>query len=340
MTSDRNILVVRRGFPVGCEVRHRDGLGLGRVVQNTKLCLFVKFERGIARAFVWSAVLEGVLTQTNFTPVPWPSARLVSSKSVASPTLPAESNPPIDFRTLSTGQLVRVEQLLAGLTQNELRPRTSAELASLVGRSVRRDEADGMKATVTGLLKNTHGRHARRLASAPVKKPERPSRPRPSPIAQRSMPRPTVASFELQLRGAGVRHPINRDSAIELFSGSRRVNGAFQEVSPLKLAGYEVGAQGAIANVRREILDDFVCRFPIPPGVFEPEYRERWGEPGTKRRKQQTEALLRRLTSLNGARPALEDAVGDWESDLAWLLRSVRLDQGRLVPVARNGRRM
>lgn len=224
-----------------------------------------------------------------------------------------------DPRAIQIKQLERIRQLLSGLAHGGLKPATRDELAALLGWSASKEDAVALKRVVTAHLRAERNRARSRAATTSSRATGHPE---------------SVDELERQLREAGVRHPINRKLAVELFSTKRRVKGAFRELSPLKLLNYEVGARGEGPRVRREILEDFVCVFVIPKRMFESEYRASWGEPGTQKRKRQTEASLRRFATLNGARLERESAVADWRSDLKWL-RGSRLDKGALVGATR-----
>lgn len=237
-----------------------------------------------------------------------------------------QSRPPFDPSAIQIEKLERIHQLLPGRILGSLKPATRDELTTLLGWVVTKEEAAVLKKLVTTYLRAGRNR----------------ARSRPTKVSSSAWENPkSVDELEHQLRKAGVRHPINRKLAVELFSTKRRVKGAFRELSPLKLANYEVGAKGECARVRREILEDFVCHFPVPKWLFERRYRESWGGPGSDRRKQKTEEFLRQRLTLNGARPGLESAVEEWRVDLRWL-RGVRVSQGRLVakgkPAAKNPR--
>lgn len=114
--------------------------------------------------------------------------------------------------------------------------------------------------------------------------------------------------------------------------------GEFEEIGPLKLAGYTVGASGALSKKRHEILEDFVCAFPIPQNVFARDYLKPWGSPLSVERKNQTERAIQRFITINGSRSTMTSAVGDWKADLRWL-KSTTIRQGCLVVRVKVGRK-
>lgn len=138
---------------------------------------------------------------------------------------------------------------------------------------------------------------------------------------ERSASQSALRRFEEDLSRNRVRHGCDREVARELFTRrfSRSSAREFEQLGPLRLAGYSVGADGPDVRRRREILEDFICAFPLPTSAYGRAYIREWGSPGSATRKARTESALRRLIALNGARPQNQFALADWQSDLAWL---------------------
>jgi hypothetical protein len=92
-----------------------------------------------------------------------------------------------------------------------------------------------------------------------------------------------------------------------------------EEVSPLKLFGYTVGANGLSGKKRKAFLDAFI-KIDLP-NFLNPQYISEWGAPRSTKRLQR---IIRHI-SANIQRTSRNDytkyseAISDWESDLNWL---------------------
>ena len=99
---------------------------------------------------------------------------------------------------------------------------------------------------------------------------------------------------------------------------------SFDEVSPLKIMGYTVGAKGLGLDERTKVLNyalfgDFQ-RY-MPEGI---QYDYRWGEPGSRKRFGAVFNHIRRVKDLRNNRSGMELARRDWNADLHY----IRTQQG------------
>lgn len=109
---------------------------------------------------------------------------------------------------------------------------------------------------------------------------------------------------------------------VQAFVGSiRRGNKATiefgVEVSPIAIMGYRVGKSGLPRAERRRILEQ-AFREDLPV-VGDESYMSPWDRPGTPGRLWRIASHLASLCIGAASKPALHDAVADWEDDLAWL---------------------
>jgi hypothetical protein len=104
---------------------------------------------------------------------------------------------------------------------------------------------------------------------------------------------------------------------------SRRSGGAsgWQAESPLHAMGYKVGKQGLNSVQRSELLRRAFMEGI--PRVGTADYMAEWGEPGTPERlKKLANYIASNCRNMKKRQSPSEEAIHDWEVDLAWLKRS------------------
>ena len=90
------------------------------------------------------------------------------------------------------------------------------------------------------------------------------------------------------------------------------------KVGPLKHMKYGVGRNGISRSLRQKILRRAFTS--ILPGLWSREYMEEWGSPNSSERLQKLANTLASLATLAKRRTnPLEQAIDEWEDDLAWL---------------------
>jgi hypothetical protein len=106
----------------------------------------------------------------------------------------------------------------------------------------------------------------------------------------------------------------------EAFNGEGSINTEeWAQIGLLKYMGYTVGANGESSTTRREILAE-VFKLTTLPNLESPEKMQQWGSPksgGRLRKMAHTIASLTQRSKRNSN--DTEEAIGDWEDDLAWL---------------------
>jgi hypothetical protein len=102
-----------------------------------------------------------------------------------------------------------------------------------------------------------------------------------------------------------------------------RVEGTFElkllKLGLLKFMGYKVGKNGRSLRARQQILAKVYDMNPIP-NKFPTSYIKEWGTPGSsKRLKKMANSLATFCKSAKRKSNQPEDAITEWETDLAWL---------------------
>lgn len=93
------------------------------------------------------------------------------------------------------------------------------------------------------------------------------------------------------------------------------------KVGLLAHMGYRVGRGGLAPMARCELLTHSYLSSELPQ-VISPEYMHKWGSAGTGPRLRQVAVSIAAFCRLNKQRKdRSEAAIGDWETDLAWLKR-------------------
>lgn len=91
--------------------------------------------------------------------------------------------------------------------------------------------------------------------------------------------------------------------------------------------GYRVGNKGLPARNRRRILKQTLAVRLVAATPKAAAYLSEWGEPGTADRRSKIENCLRTLARNARGRTSadMSAAIADWEADLSWLKRPLRL---------------
>ena len=109
----------------------------------------------------------------------------------------------------------------------------------------------------------------------------------------------------------------------EAFNGEGSINTEeWAQIGLLKYMGYTVGANGESSTTRREILAE-VFNLSTLPNLESPEKMQQWGSPksgGRLRKMANTLASLTQRSKRNSN--DTEEAIADWEDDLAWLKKN------------------
>lgn len=100
--------------------------------------------------------------------------------------------------------------------------------------------------------------------------------------------------------------------------GTRSGSEAWPAIGLLKYMGYSVGSDGECVTQRREVLRQVFTQ-PVP-NVENPNYMAEWGTPGSMQRLQKlANAIASFARTQKKKRIPPEEAIRDWEADLAWL---------------------
>ena len=100
-----------------------------------------------------------------------------------------------------------------------------------------------------------------------------------------------VANCIFEAMGAGPRRGTALARLHAAYPEIERRSAGCDDAGLLGLLGYRVGHREGMPEERRRAVLAFVHRFPLPRVRSDP-YMERWGEPGTERRRRRIESIL------------------------------------------------
>ena len=92
------------------------------------------------------------------------------------------------------------------------------------------------------------------------------------------------------------------------------------EIGVLKAVGYQVGASGLRAEMRRRLLDQVMTE--VLPFVGSPAYMHEWGLPGSRERYRKLHRVLTIFRSGAQHDPRMEIAEQHWAEDLDYIEKS------------------
>lgn len=134
-----------------------------------------------------------------------------------------------------------------------------------------------------------------------------------------------VADCVFEAMGGGPRRAAALAKLHRAYPEIERRSAGLDDKGLLALMGYRVGHRDGVAEERRRAVLAFVHRYPLPR-VRADAYMERWGEPGTERRRRRIESILRWSVDRHRGDPLLGRACAEWAADLEFV-RSARFEE-------------